>query len=90
MDDEARAAPSPTGTLGGKLREPVVRWVQLLRTTDLSHVARLPRPLRHTVDLSFSPNGRFLAGAAADGGVQLWDLESLRRELATMDLDWQP
>lgn len=32
MDDEARAAPSSADTLGGRLREPVVRWVQLLRT----------------------------------------------------------
>ncbi len=36
MDDEARAAPSPAGTLGGKLREPVVRWVQLLRTVGIT------------------------------------------------------
>lgn len=35
MDDEARAMPSASNTLGGKLREPVVRWVQLLRTVGI-------------------------------------------------------
>ncbi len=36
MDDEARAAPSATNTLSGKLREPVVRWVQILRTVGIT------------------------------------------------------
>jgi uncharacterized protein (DUF1800 family) len=36
MDDEARAAPSASNTLGGKLREPVVRWTQLLRTVGVT------------------------------------------------------
>jgi uncharacterized protein (DUF1800 family) len=32
MDDEARTAPAPSDTLSGKLREPVVRFVQWART----------------------------------------------------------
>jgi uncharacterized protein (DUF1800 family) len=36
MDDEARAAPSAGNTLGGKLREPVVRFVQWWRTVGVS------------------------------------------------------
>jgi WD40 repeat protein len=66
------------------------RWVQLLRSSDLSPVARLPRPLRELWELRFSPDGRFLVGAAAEQGVYVWDLERLRNELSTMDLDWQP
>jgi WD40 repeat protein len=66
------------------------RSVQLLRTTDLALVATLRTPLRGLLDLRFSPDGRFLAAAATEQGVQVWDLESLRRELATMGLDWQP
>ena len=26
--------------------------------------------------LSFSPNGRYLAGASADGTVRIWDMQS--------------
>lgn len=36
MDDEARAAPSASGTLAGKLREPVVRLVQWWRTVGVN------------------------------------------------------
>jgi uncharacterized protein (DUF1800 family) len=36
MDEEARASPSAANTLGGKLREPVMRWVQMLRTVGVS------------------------------------------------------
>jgi uncharacterized protein (DUF1800 family) len=35
MDEEARAAPSASATLSGKLREPVVRWVHILRTVGV-------------------------------------------------------
>jgi hypothetical protein len=35
-DTEARTAPSASATFGGKLREPVVRWVQLWRTVGVS------------------------------------------------------
>ncbi|HTU65026.1 MAG TPA: DUF1800 domain-containing protein [Steroidobacteraceae bacterium] len=36
LDSEARTAPSASNTLAGKLREPVVRWVQLLRTVGIT------------------------------------------------------
>jgi uncharacterized protein (DUF1800 family) len=35
-DTEARAAPSASNTIAGKLREPVVRWVHALRTVGLT------------------------------------------------------
>jgi uncharacterized protein (DUF1800 family) len=36
MDDEARAAPTVSATMSGKLREPVVRFVQWARTVGVS------------------------------------------------------
>jgi uncharacterized protein (DUF1800 family) len=36
MDDEARAAPDSADTLGGKLREPMVRFVQWARTVGIN------------------------------------------------------
>jgi WD40 repeat protein len=38
--------------------------------------------------LSFSHDGRLLAGAAYAGPILVWDLERLRRSLREMDLDW--
>jgi len=35
-DTEARTAPAASDTLSGKLREPVVRWVQMLRTVGVA------------------------------------------------------
>jgi uncharacterized protein (DUF1800 family) len=35
-DTEARTMPSASNTFGGKLREPVVRWVQMLRTVGIT------------------------------------------------------
>jgi uncharacterized protein (DUF1800 family) len=35
-DDEARTAPAASNTLSGKLREPVVRWVQTWRTVGIT------------------------------------------------------
>jgi uncharacterized protein (DUF1800 family) len=35
-DTEARTMPTAANTLGGKLREPVVRWVQMLRTVGIT------------------------------------------------------
>ncbi len=66
------------------------RWVQLLRSSDLSPVAKLPRPRRIIWDLRFSPDGRFLVGTVVEEGLFLWDLERLRDELEKLDLDWQP
>jgi WD40 repeat protein len=66
------------------------RWLLLLRASDLSPVAKLPRPVRELWELRFSADGRLLVGAAAEQGAYVWDLERLREQLATMDLDWQP
>jgi uncharacterized protein (DUF1800 family) len=35
-DPEARTLPSAANTMSGKLREPIVRWVQMLRTVGVS------------------------------------------------------
>ena len=35
-DEEARAMPTPADTLGGKLREPIVRFVQWARTAEVA------------------------------------------------------
>ena len=35
-DTEARTAPAASSTLAGKLREPAVRWVQMLRTVGIT------------------------------------------------------
>jgi tetratricopeptide (TPR) repeat protein len=39
-------------------------------------------------DLCFNQDGSLLAAATGHHLVQLWDLRKIRRQLATMDLDW--
>ncbi len=40
--------------------------------------------------LAFNPSGTQLAVLGETHSLQLWDLRSLRRELATLGLDWDP
>jgi WD40 repeat protein len=40
------------------------------------------------IHLEFSEDGAMLASIAAWRGLQVWDLRSLRRELASVRLDW--
>ena len=40
------------------------------------------------VDLAFSPDSELLAAARDRGEVQLWNLPTVRRELAKLQLDW--
>jgi WD40 repeat protein len=39
--------------------------------------------------LEFSPDGRTLLSGSADGTLKLWDLPTIRRELAALGLDWE-
>jgi serine/threonine protein kinase/WD40 repeat protein len=39
--------------------------------------------------LAFSPDGTLLAAAMQDHTVQIWDLQAIRRQLATIGLDWK-
>jgi WD40 repeat protein len=41
------------------------------------------------VAIEFSPDGKILAAARDRGEVQLWEIPSLRSELAKLKLDWQ-
>jgi len=52
----------------------------------------LPGPRGHVADLSFSPDGRYLTCVdfrlAGTGGVEVWDLDALKDELAPFGFDW--
>ena len=78
--------------------------VDLLARTDLEnrirlhsfqtgeHIASLEAPPGFTsrvASIDFSPDARFLAAASTTQIVELWDLQTLRRELAAQGLDWQ-
>jgi WD40 repeat protein len=39
--------------------------------------------------IAFSPDGTQLAVAIEAGPIQVWDLRSIRRQLASMNLDWE-
>jgi WD40 repeat protein len=67
------------------------RIIRLLNTATGEELARLspvPKAYR-TAHLAFSRSGRWLA-ANSTVGLHLWDLALIRRELAAMNLDWQP
>jgi WD40 repeat protein len=65
------------------------RLVQLIDVATGQDLASLvspdPRRIGH---LAFSPDGSQLTAACADGVLQVWDLRSLRRQLAELGLDW--
>ncbi len=60
MDEEARTAPSATNMLSGKLREPVVRFVQWWRTVGVSSTNGALRDLRSVAgsDTALGPESR--------------------------------
>ncbi len=62
----------------------------LVRTSDGSEVAHLQSPQGGTYlpDLIFSPDGRQLALWWENGQLTLWNLRSLRTELASRGMDW--
>lgn len=64
------------------------RILRLVNPHTGEELARLTSPDNRVLEaLSFSPDGRWLA-AATEANVQLWDLLTLRRELAALGLDW--
>jgi WD40 repeat protein len=63
--------------------------VRLLDARTGSELATLTSPVPQNVNtLVFSEDGRYLAGETFARAVHLWDLHTLRRELAVMKLDW--
>jgi WD40 repeat protein/serine/threonine protein kinase len=48
----------------------------------------LPRENNPVIALAWSPNRSYLAVGSADGGLALWDLPAVRRQLAGLGLDW--
>ena len=63
--------------------------MQLLNVATGKKLASLPSPEPGRIGhLAFSADGGRLAAACADGVLQVWDLPSLRRQLADLGLDW--
>ena len=65
------------------------RLVQLIDVAGSQELASLASPdPRRTGRLVVSPDGSQLAAACGDGLIQVWDLRSLRQQLADLGLDW--
>jgi WD40 repeat protein len=65
------------------------RDLSLMAAADGRMIVRLTNPSQAAVIAAvFSPDGDYLVATLADQAVQLWDLRSLRRELANLGLDW--
>ena len=63
--------------------------VRLLALPGFRELATLESPDPQILSfLSFSPDGSRLAVAAETKQIRLWDLRSIRRQLAAMNLDW--
>jgi WD40 repeat protein len=78
---------APDGKVLAILQNP--RLVQLLDVATGQELASLASAEPGRIGyLAFSPDGGRLAVACADGVLQVWDLRSLRRQLADVGLDW--
>jgi len=63
--------------------------IELLEPETGRDLATLTSPLPETLGtLAFSGDERYLAAETVSKLVHLWDLRALRRELASMNLDW--
>lgn len=83
----------------GKLIAIVDRYfVKLFNATTLNEVARLTTPLDISIQslvhvqagtsISFSPDSQQVAACSEDGSILLWNLTTIRRQLADLTLDW--
>jgi WD40 repeat protein len=67
----------------------IARVVRLLTPGSWEELADLEPPSpQYLSDLAFSPDGGQLAAAAETKQIHLWDLRSIRQQLAAMKLDW--
>jgi WD40 repeat protein len=63
--------------------------VQLIDLDKEREVATLSAPDARTISrLCFNPDGTELAASTDNHVIQLWDLRAIRRQLQTMNLDW--
>jgi hypothetical protein len=65
--------------------------VRLVEVASGREVAQLPDPRLDSAIPSFTPEGERLI-TLTNGtvpGIHVWDLRSIRRELATLGLDWK-
>jgi WD40 repeat protein len=69
---------------------PSPRAVRLIETATGRALANFSAPDPHEIrGLCFSPDGSQLAAATDDPAIQIWDLRSIRQNLARMRLDWE-
>jgi len=67
----------------------IARGVRLLRTGSWEELAELEPPTpQYISDLTFSPDGGQLVAASETKQIHLWDLRSIRQQLAELKLDW--
>jgi WD40 repeat protein len=62
--------------------------IRLWGIPDGRELARWEAHDANITALAFQPDGRTLISGAADGTLKLWDLASIRSELAALALDW--
>jgi serine/threonine protein kinase/WD40 repeat protein len=83
----AAAAFNQEGSLLALAHSPDI--VRLVDPVSGAELARLTPPARLLItSLAFSPDGNQLAVGSENAVLQLWDLGSLRRQLAGLGLDW--
>jgi WD40 repeat protein len=68
---------------------PDLKRVRLVDPRTREEVATLTPPDQQVISwLCFSPDGSQLAAATEGHLIHLWDLRTIRRQLAEMKLDW--
>jgi eukaryotic-like serine/threonine-protein kinase len=64
--------------------------VQLFDAVSGGELARLPTPEHENIhSLVLTPDGAYLAAGTSNGTILLWDLQQIRGQLQTLDLNWQ-
>ena len=69
-----------------------LRTIGLVDLGSLEVLAKLRLPLStptNLADLAISPDGRYLAVATQQRDIFVWDLLLMRKELSTMNLNWE-